>query len=245
MTVGKSMNELEQVEQELGELRQQLEQAFGVLDALAQVQAEFEDLAKTHQTLKIYADESKINNKSFGQFQEKVNERLIAMERMLEASQQELRGEFINAQGELSNASRNLRTELAQQMGQLKREIDKQFLAFQQEWTGPRDEMQAYVDEFESRVRTELRAVINRIEQSGFTPDHLDRIDKLSTQVQGLRTSLRNTDDRTRGAQGWAVAALVTAILALVTPVILQLSGFFDPPSSSPSPEETRGTGSP
>ncbi len=47
MNIRNPMNEFEQVEQELTELRQQLKTSFQVLESLGQFQAEFSDLAQT------------------------------------------------------------------------------------------------------------------------------------------------------------------------------------------------------
>lgn len=53
------LHELKHVEQELAELQSHLDQSFGVLDGLAKVQTQFEDLAQTYQELKQNMDEVK------------------------------------------------------------------------------------------------------------------------------------------------------------------------------------------
>ena len=78
--MAKTLGDLEQVEQELAELRNQLEQSFGVLDSLIKIQVQFDDLAQTYQKLKAHLDEVNATRKDVAQVQAAFDHRFAELE---------------------------------------------------------------------------------------------------------------------------------------------------------------------
>jgi DNA repair exonuclease SbcCD ATPase subunit len=215
------MNAIEHVEQELAELRRRLEQSFGVIDALVGIQTEFEDLAKTYQNLKNGSNGAD----HLAQFRETVNRRLTDLEKVIESTRKENIEELMNAQNELSAADRNLKAEMLQQITKLKLEVEGLFSTLKDEWAQPKEAMQAYVSEFESRLRTELRSALNRMEQSGFSPQHLEKLDKLDTRLHALKGTMISTDKQVKSLRQGLTVAIILSLVAIALPVVLTLAG--------------------
>ena len=216
------MNAIDHVEQELADLRLRLEQSFGVIDALVNIQTEFEDLAKTYQNLK-----NGLNSADqIAQFQATVNRRLTDLEKILESTRKEQIEELIAARNELSSADRTLKAEMLQQVAALKAEIEGGIAKLKQEWTQPNKSMQAYFSELEARLRSELHTAINRMEHSGFNPQELEKLDKLDTRLQTLKGTTLSTDKQIKSLRQGMTLAIVLSLLAIALPIVsIVLSG--------------------
>lgn len=120
------------------------------------------------------------------------------------------------------------------------------FEGFQTTFDNPREAVQIYIDNLENRLRNELRVALGRIEQSGFSPAQLDKLDKLDTQTRAYRTSLRDAERQIRLMKSWLLATSLVAAVALVLPVLAPLispsgsssgSSSVSQPRSEPSAE--------
>lgn len=102
--------------------------------------------------------------------------------------------------------------------------VQASFGTLQQDWENPREAVEIYLDNMENRLRTELRGALSQLDQSGTTPAHLDKLEKLDTQVRAMRTAVRNGERRSRILQNWLVVTSIVAVmglgLQLVTPFI-------------------------
>lgn len=149
--------------------------------------------------------------------QEKIQQRLGQLEKVIESVQQASQHQLANTCSELTVADQTLRTELVD----LRREVT----SLRQEWSEPQAMMQDFILEFEERVKAELKTAIHRLNQSGFNPVHLERLEKLDNQLQSVKTSLRSADQRSQVLGRWLVATMFTAAISLSFPVFLVVSG--------------------
>lgn len=219
------MNALEQVEREIAEFRQQIERSSTMLDTLSSIQMEFEDLARTHQSIKSSVGSGQVSPADLEQLRQRLQDQLSSLEKLIDSIRKEVLGELATAQDNLTTANRNLKTDLSQQMSRLKQDVESKLIFLENELVQPKETIQSYVAEFEARVRTELRAVLNRIEQSGFSPTHLERLDKLDTRLQAAKTSIKAQDNRIDGTRTIAMIAAAMAIAALAVSVVTEFVG--------------------
>lgn len=219
------MTDLAHVERELAELADQLKQSFKVLDGLAEIQLHFEELSLTHQRFKDYIDK---NNSALGdvnQLQKTIDHRFVELETAVKTRWEEMRNQIIRTQGELSTADRNLSAEVTQQISAFKREMDERFEALLREWKQQRDTMQVPIEEFEARLMTELKATLNRMNQSGVSATNFEKLD---AQILSTRSSMRNVEKQIGAMRTWLVITTLVAIVALGLPVanlVRQMSG--------------------
>ncbi len=195
MALQQSTTDFEQIEQKLIGFSQQIAQSSSVLDNLAVIQTQFEDLAQTYQSLKDYTHQAKLKNQNLESAQAETERRLQALDSRLGTLQSSL-------------------------------------ATMQKDWENPREAVEIYLDNLENRLRTELRGALNHMEQAGFNPTQLDKLDKLDTQVRAFRTSLRTAERRGRILQNWLVATSITALMALGIPLLLP----FVRPDAQPTP---------
>jgi oligoendopeptidase F len=84
------MQELEQINQEMDDLRQRMENALGVLDSLTEIQNQFVDLAKTYRSIQSWLKLNQSNAMPLPQLQQAIEQRLDTFEQDLK--QLKLRG---------------------------------------------------------------------------------------------------------------------------------------------------------
>ncbi len=113
------MRELENIEQELADLRSRFKQALEVLEGLAEVQAQFQDLSQTHLKLKEYVEIAAATLAEVDQAQSRMNQHFLELEKGVDARGDKFRQELLEVRNELENADRNLSEKLARQMSYL------------------------------------------------------------------------------------------------------------------------------
>lgn len=220
--MAKYLNELEHVEQELEKLRNHFGQSFGVLEGLAKVQAQFEDLAQTYQKLKEHLDEVKANRGDIAQVAATFNHRFAELEKVIESRWGEVKSELLNVNNELGDAERKLSAELAKQVGDLN-------TVFLKEWASYKEAIQVRLDELEARLRTELQVSMNQLSEAELNDQHLEKQEKLEhqvslagswlddvqQQVNNVERQLRNVEQQMRMMSRWLVVAVLTTVVAL------------------------------
>ncbi|MBD2462318.1 hypothetical protein H6G89_14825 [Oscillatoria sp. FACHB-1407] len=205
------MADLTQVERELAELANQLRQSFKVLDGLAQVQGRFEELSQTHQKMKDYLEK---NGSANGNTQA-LNDRLMQLEMGIQAGWEDLRREIAIAQNDLTLADRNINAELQT----YKQEIEHRLDAFLQEWEEQREALQVPIEDFEARLRAEMKAAMNWVTQSGVNSNQVEMLDN---QMRGTRTSIQVLEKQLRTMRNWLVFTVILIVmLALGLPLML------------------------
>ena len=115
------------------------------------------------------------------------------------------------------------------------RSIQTAFGNLQQDWENPREAVEIYLDNMETRLRTELRGALSQLDQSGLSQAQVDKLDKLDTQIRALRTTLRTTERRGRILQNWLVATSIIALIGLGMPLIMP---FVQPEEPAPTVSE-------
>jgi len=199
------------IEQELVDLTSQLQQSFQVLDGLAQVQRQFEELAQTHQRFKEAIDKSNAGLATTNQFQQNFDRRLTELETSIKSKSQDALERFSQVQTELSTVDRALHQELSQQINQCKQEIEEQFSAISQLSEQHRDATHNRTRELEARLMHELNTVTERVNQSGISSTY---VDKLETALRSTRTALRTVEKQLSAVYTWL--AIVTFILIVL-----------------------------
>jgi chromosome segregation ATPase len=220
--MGKYLNELEHVEQELAELRNHFEQSFAVLDGLAKVQGQFEDLAQTYQKLKQHLEEVKASRGDIAQVQATFNHRFAELEKVIESRWGEVKSELFNVHNELGNADGKVNAEIAAQVSDLKAEGEKRLTVFLEEWASYKQAIQASLDDIEAGLRTQMQAYMNQLSQAGFNDEHFEKQERLEHQlrlalsfIEDMERKLRNVERQMRVMNKWVVIAVLTTALAL------------------------------
>jgi len=222
MVMEKPMTDLAYVERELASLTNQLKQSFEVLDDLAQVQTQFNDLARTHQKFKDVIDSQGSALDTMAQLQKIIDQRFGDLETQLDSYKKELRGQLLDVQAEIGVGDRTLKTELMQQINGLKRDLDERMMDAAQEWERQRDAVKAPLEEFENRLRSEIKAAVNWVNQSGV---NVGQVEMLDTQIRANRNTIQTLEKQMRQLQNWLVFSIVLiVILALGLPITLLIS---------------------
>jgi len=175
---------LEQMDGQLAGLNQQLAQSASVLDELASIQLQFEDLAQTYADFKAYAQRLQSDEGGVGTLRREMDQRFGSFEKSLQDAKQRF------AEGESEEA---------------------------------REAIQIHVENLEGRLRQELRGALSRIDQAGFSPVQIEKLDKLDIQVRGMRNALRTSERRERMLQNGLVAVAIMALMALSMPLLMPL----------------------
>ena len=124
------------------------------------------------------------------------------LEQKNQSSWESIRKELINVNSQFSQANRNLSLQFNQQINLLKQDLDEKLSnsledwsrqrAALQEWAVQRDEMRPSLEEYESRSRNDLMALINPI-----------------------RASFRDVDKQFKKMRTWIIASSILTLVAL------------------------------
>lgn len=208
----KSLYDLDYIEQELAELRNQLKQTFKVVDGLAKIQTQFEDFGQRYQQLDVIANQEEI-----AELQSHFNARCAQLEKLIESKWIEIKKEVSNLKNELSNTDFNISAEVIKLVNELKEEVEE-FKAFQ-----------APLNEIEDKLRTELQNSIDQLSADGFNHQNLEKqenleyqlqtaksfLKDLERQVQKLERQLRNLEKQLRVMSKWVIIAVLTTVVSL------------------------------
>lgn len=202
---------------------QRLEERFGdVSRNLTNQRDEIStELSRAHEALRNQVEEAKANLETFVQTQGGSDQRLAELEKLIEASWKQARNELLQAQEELSTADRTLSSEMVKQINGLKREVEGRLGTILQEWMNQREAMRAPMEEFEARLRTELRANLTRLREAGLNPASFEKLDKLETQLRAVQSSSQETNKQLRQMSKRLTFTTVIACIALALPVAL------------------------
>jgi DNA polymerase III alpha subunit (gram-positive type) len=216
------MNELTQIEKELTELHKRLERSFGILDSLADIQQQFEQLSQTHQKFKDYLENTN-HSEAIPQLQERFNQRFADLESATELTWKELRRELVNLQNQIDSANRNLGDKVTQQVNNAKNEIDQKSALVNQEWMNQREAMQRSMRDFENRFKNELRDALTQLSEQGFNPTNLQKLDdlgervgQLNTQMRKVRPSVSDMEKQVGLLRNGLIVSIVVAATSLV-----------------------------
>ncbi len=102
----------------------------------------------------------------------------------------------------------------------------------------PREAVQIHIENLENRLRQELRGALSRIDQAGFSPVQIEKVEKLDIQMRGMRNALRTAERRERMLQNWLAAVTIMALMALGMPMLMPLILG----DSDPSPVKSRSS---
>ncbi len=191
----KNMNELGHVEQELAELRSQMEKSFETVDGLARIQEQFEGLAQTYGELKEYIDRAQAILENATGIEERFEQRFQELETSLNA-----RWEQTHAQ--LSDIPTDIRQDLEERVGQnigdLKRELD----AKKQEL----DEKMASILQESSIQGEAIQAPMKEFEVV---------VDQLENRTHIARLALRNMEQQVRTLRWATIGLAIFTVLAI------------------------------
>lgn len=208
----KSLYDLDYIEQELAELRNQLNQTFKVVDGLAKIQTQFEDFGQRYQQLDVIGNQEEI-----AELQAHFNARCAQLEKLIESKWIEIKKEISNLKNELSNTDFNISAEVIKLVNELKEEVEDLKV------------FQASLNEIENKLRTELQTSIDQLSADGFNHQNLEKqeslehqlqtaksfLKDLERQVQKLERQLRNLEKQLRVMSKWVIVAVVTTVISL------------------------------
>jgi chromosome segregation ATPase len=184
--MGKQMNELGHVEEELAKLHSHLEKSFGILDGLAEIQSKFEELGQTYRQLQDYAEKSQTNLEQSERVEQRIEQRCVELETLMESRISGLRSEMESVRNELERSKGNV-----QDLDRLKNEVEAKVGSMLRDWTGSNDEIQAPIKELDARL------------------NHLD------TRTHMARTYMQQMEKQMKTLQGGMIFALVAAIASI------------------------------
>ncbi len=221
----KNLNELEYIEQELKDLRNHLQRAFAVLEALAKIPAQFEELGQSNNQLKQNLDEVKANRAEITRFEAKVNQRLAGLETAINSKSTQFKGELVSLRDELGTADiylSNYNAELAKQVSEIREEVAKRLKSFWREWTNDEATQTSLNEIIDAKLTAELEAFVQQLGEAGFSTQYFEKQEMLETELRLTQSSLQDVERQLQMMRNFTtVTALVVAItLGLV---ILQL----------------------
>ena len=220
-----NLNELGYVEQELAELRHHLQQTFKVLDALAEIPVQFEQLRQAYKDLRQQLDERKDNREEFTQVKAALNERIAQLETAIDSRWTEFKGEFTRLQDELSTADihlSNYNAELAKQVSEIREEVAKRLKNFWQEWVSNEATQASLGQIIDTKLDTELAAFIQQLGEAGFNAQHFEKPEMLETELRLTQSSLRELERQLQLIRNFTIVTGLTVAVTLGL-VILQL----------------------
>ena len=208
----KSLYDIDYIEQELAELRNQLNQTFKVVDGLAKIQTQFEDFGQRYQQLDVIGNQEEI-----AELQAHFNARCAQLEKLIESKWIEFKKEISNLMNELSNTDFNISAEVIKQVNELKEEVEDLKV------------FQAPLNEIEDKLRTELQTSIDQLSADGLNNQNLEKqesleyqlqtaksfLKDLERQVQKLERQLRSLEKQLRVMSKWVIIAVVTTVVSL------------------------------
>ncbi|HCF29159.1 MAG TPA: hypothetical protein DEV81_18600 [Cyanobacteria bacterium UBA11049] len=221
----KNLNELEYIEQELEDLRNHLQRSFAVLEALAKIPAQFEELGQSNSQLKQNLDEVKANRAEITRFEANVNQRLAELETAINSKSTQFKGELVRLRDELGTADihlSNYNAELAKQVSEIREEVAKRLKSFWREWTSDEATQASLNEIIDAKLTAELEAFVQQLGEAGFSPQYFEKQEMLETELRLTQSSLQDVERQLQMMRNFTtVTALVVAItLGLV---ILQL----------------------
>ena len=221
----KNLNELEYIEQELEDLRNHLQRSFAVLEALAKIPAQFEELGQSNNQLKQNLDEVKVNRAEITRFEAKVNQRLAELETAINSKSTQFKGEIVRLRDEFGTADihlSNYNAELAKQVSEIREEVAKRLKSFWREWTSDEATQTSLNEIIDAKLTAELEAFVQQLGEAGFNPQYFEKQEMLETELRLTQSSLQDVERQLQMMRNFTtVTALVVAItLGLV---ILQL----------------------
>ena len=221
----KNLNELEYIEQELEDLRNHLQRSFAVLEALAKIPAQFEELGQSNNQLKQSLDEVKVNRAEITRFESKVNQRLAELETAINSKSTQIKGEIVRLRDEFGTADihlSNYNAELAKQVSEIREEVAKRLKSFWREWTSDEATQTSLNEIIDAKLTAELEAFVQQLGEAGFSTQYFEKQEMLETELRLTQSSLQDVERQLQMMRNFTtVTALVVAItLGLV---ILQL----------------------
>lgn len=230
------MTDLEHVERELTRMLNQFKQSSRVMDGLVQIQGQFEDLALTYHKLRESVNETNKALETVNRLQLSFDQQIKHIESELETGQRDLRHDVAQVQ-EDARIARSISKELAQKLEAIRQEIEDRFAAASEEWADQRDAVQIPMEEFEARLMAELKATVNRLNQSGLNSAvQAEKVEKLDTQLRGTRSSLRTVEKQMRVIRTWLFLTVFISLVALCFPLSSLIADFT---GISPAAEST------
>lgn len=221
-----NLNDLDYVEQELGQLRSRLQQTFAILDALAKIPSQFEELGQNYQQLKQDLDEVKANRAAFNQQAEtEITGRLVKLETDMQSQWTEFKARIVHLQDELGAADihlSNYNAELAKQVSEIREEVTKRLDNFWQEWARNEIAQTSFTKIINNRLNTGIEAFIQQLSEAGFNPQNFEKQETLETELRLTQSSLQATDRQLQMIRNFTTVTGITVAITLAL-VIFQL----------------------
>lgn len=221
----KNLNELESVEQELAALRDRLLQSFIVIDSLAELPAQLENLVQTYKQLQNKLEESEENQVNIGQLETDFNQRFSKLEKASDSKWRDFKGEVFNLNNKLiavENNQRKYNSEVSQQFKETRNEVEEKIKVLLQEWESYKESNRNFLNDLiDAKLSNEIDALMNQLSNLGFNPQFLEKVE---TELRMTRTFLQNVDQKLRRLRNYTIFTIFMVGLAIIIFVIQLLT---------------------
>ena len=184
------IDELAYVEQELEDLQNLIKQHFSAVDDLSHIQKQLRALDQHQETIETTSRKADITRERLEKAQGSLNDRADALEARIQ--------------------------QLTHECSQLKQIMEQTLVRCAEEWTQQQQSMQAYLNDFETRIQKDVQYALNRVNGAGAASStQKERLEKLDVRVRGLSNSVKKMGNTLKVWNGLAVALSAIGLLAL------------------------------
>jgi septation ring formation regulator EzrA len=199
-----NLTDREQIQQELNQLKGNLEETLTVLDGLETSKKQVKELLENYQSFQDYLEKSKTQFQEIKVTVTTFTKKLEDVEKITQSSYKEWKGDLVKIQNDFDVAKQNLNSQFSSQIYSLKQEIDAKIRGFQEE-----------IEDFKATFKEDLEKAIKQLGDLGFNPDSLKKIDKFGNQILETKTSIYELENQVNSQKNWLIIAILIGLMAL------------------------------
>lgn len=220
----KKLNDLEYIEQELADLRHHLQRSFIVIEALAKITAQFEELGH-YKDLKVNLEQIKANRSELTKVKTTVNQRYSEIETVINSRAIELKNELAQLRDEFGRADihlSNYNAQLAKQVSEIREEVALRLSGFWGEWITDEATQTSLSEIIDVKLNAELELFAQHLGEAGFNSEHFEKQEMLETELRLTQSSLQDVERQIQLSRNFTTVTGLTVAITLGL-VILQL----------------------
>jgi chromosome segregation ATPase len=211
-----NLTDREQIQQELNQLKENLEASITALDSLETSKQQLTELIINYQSFQDSLATSQTQLREMTAKVTTLTQNLEDLEKITQSSYHEWKSDLVKLQNDFDLAKQNINSQFSNQLHSLKQEMDSKTRDFQQE-----------IDNFKATFKQDLEKAIKQLGDLGFNPDNLKKIDKFSHQILETKTSIYELEKQVNSQKNWLIITILIALMALGfsgTLIIVQLA---------------------
>lgn len=183
------LNDLENLEQELQELKHNFDNFPVVLEDLIQIQHKFVDIAENYQQFQAYIQQAQQILTNIYEKDQKFNSNFQQLKTEIETKWYDLNQEISEVQTETKR--------VVNQITESEQKFQDKFL-----------ELDA--------LKNDLRITLSQLKEAGFNPNNFQRIDKLENQIRNTRSSIGRIDQQATSTRNLVLGTILISVIALI-----------------------------